>query len=113
MKHYPTKQAAAHGPELDKKKRSGPAIVERRTSPPEIFVKCMDRDHSWRDSYARAHLRNRNGYVYLNWRDGNKVRSFYLGKAPRKCPTPDPELRHLAPAPASSPAIAPRRVKKP
>jgi hypothetical protein len=47
----------------------------------------VDREHPWRDPYARAHLRNRKGYVYLTWRDGQRVRSFYLGKAPRKCPT--------------------------
>jgi len=64
--------------------------------------------HPWRDHYARAHLRNRNGYVYLTWRDGERVRSFYLGKAPRKCPTPEVEAStSRSPAPASC-RISPR-----
>ncbi len=35
----------------------------------------------------RAHLRNKGGYVYLCWREGERVRNYYLGKAPRKSPT--------------------------
>ncbi len=35
----------------------------------------------------RAHLRNKKGYVYLRWREGKRVRTFYLGKAPRTSPT--------------------------
>jgi hypothetical protein len=93
MKSYPTKLTAVSGPKLEKKTSSGRAIAARRASPPEIFVKSVDREHPWRDPYARAHLRNRNGYVYLTWRDGQRVRSFYLGKAPRKCPTPELELQ--------------------
>src|SRR5574340_729038 len=89
---YPTKATAARTAPRAKKNGRARSIAARRASPPEIFVKCLDRERPWRDPYARAHLRNRNGYVYLTWRDGEKVRGFYLGKAPRKCPTPDLEL---------------------
>jgi hypothetical protein len=58
-----------------------------RANVPDIYVKCIDPVHSWRDPYARAHLRNKRGYVYLSWRDGGTVRTFYLGKAPRSSPT--------------------------
>lgn len=41
---------------------------------------------------ARAHLKYQDGYVSLKWRDGDKVCTFYLGKAPRKSPAlPDGE----------------------
>ena len=42
----------------------------------------------WSGRYHRAHLRNRRGYLELCWRDGERVRSFYLGKAAKKFPTP-------------------------
>ncbi len=87
------------------------SIAARRASPPEIFVKCVDRQHPWRDPYARAHLRNRSGYAYLTWRDGERVRSFYLGKAPRKCPTAGPELEDGAGELGRSTRISPRRAK--
>lgn len=91
------------------RKRS--AIEESRVNPPpEIYVRVEGRA-SWKSSYARAHLRNRKGYVYLSWRDGDRVRELYLGKAPRKSPTL--ELERLAPAPAVNELAGrpPRRVK--
>lgn len=69
------------------KKRIRSAIAKSRTSPPpEIFVKSVQHD-TWHAPFCRAHLRNKKGYIYLQWRDGERVRSLYLGKAPRKCPT--------------------------
>lgn len=63
------------------------AIAESRVNhPPQIYV-LLEGRASWKASYARAHLRNRKGYVYLSWRDGERVRELYLGKAPRKYPT--------------------------
>jgi hypothetical protein len=63
------------------------AIAKRGPRPqPEIFVACRNKA-SWKSAYAKAHLRNRKGYVYLCWRDGEEFRTFYLGKAPRKSPT--------------------------
>lgn len=63
------------------------AIGERRVNPmPAIFVRVEGK--SWyKSTYARAHLRNKKGYVYLVWRDGDRVRELYLGKAPRSSPT--------------------------
>lgn len=41
---------------------------------------------------ARCHLDYKGGSVYLQWREGKKSRSFYLGRAPRKSPaTPEAE----------------------
>lgn len=37
--------------------------------------------------YAAAKLRNKGGYVYLQWRDGDKVKSFYVGKRAVSSPT--------------------------
>jgi hypothetical protein len=86
---YPTNHLRRRDPKVSKKNGRSSVIAARRVSPPEIFVKCMDRDHTLRDPYARARLRNRNGYLYLTWRDGQRVRCYYLGKAPRKSPTAD------------------------
>ena len=89
-KACPTKRRPFARPE------QGPpdAIVKSRSKPPEIYVRYEDERRPWRDKYKRAHLRNKAGYVYLCWREGSKVRTFYLGKAPRKSPTryPDPDL---------------------
>lgn len=74
------------------------AIAEaRRVEPPKIFV-LVGFDAVMRSGiymgnegrYARAHLRNKRGYVYLCWREGERVKNYYLGKAPRKCPTDPP-----------------------
>ena len=55
---------------------------------PKIFVCTSPESHHAHD-FSRAHIRNKRGYVYLAWRDGNRVRNFYLGKAPRSSPTLD------------------------
>lgn len=55
------------------------AIVERKVKadPPEIFVKVTD---GYRTDYARAGIRVKGGkYQYLQWRDGDRIRYFYLG----------------------------------
>lgn len=74
-------------------KKTRKRLVDRsRTNPPaEIFVKGVGYD-TWNTPYCRAHLRNKRGYVYLQWRDGDRVRSLYLGKAPRKSPTGSSQL---------------------
>ena len=46
---------------------------------PEIFVKISE--SNYQPITARAHLRNKGGYLYLSWRDRERVRTFYLGKA--------------------------------
>lgn len=63
------------------------SIVKSRVRPaPEIYVRVEGRAY-WKPKYARAHLRNKKGYVYLVWRDGERIRELYLGKAPRCSPT--------------------------
>lgn len=97
---YPTRLRRSGKPAKRKSTRRKSAIEESRVNPPpEIYVRVVE-GASWRHSYARAHLRNRKGYVYLSWRDGERVRELYLGKAPRKSPTL--ELERLAPAPAAA-----------
>ena len=81
------------------KSGSKKSIVERRAIP-EIYVR-VNRSEAWgyRSQYARAHLRNRNGYLLLQWRNSTKIRSFYLGKSKKTSPTvelegaPDPRGR--------------------
>ena len=111
MKPYPTKVSAEKTSRSGKGSGRSAAIAGSRAITPEIFVKAIDREHPWRDPYARAHLRNRKGYVYLTWRDGAKVRTFYLGKAPRKCPTPGPPAIGGAGDLVRSSRISPRRGK--
>src|SRR5258705_12849187 len=88
MNSYPTKRrrrgVAAKRSENGRLRSHG----RRRVSePPLIFVAVNGAD-VYGQKYARAHLRNRKGYVYLTWSDGEKVKTFYLGKAPRKSLTP-------------------------
>lgn len=59
-----------------------------KPAPPLIFIERSV--NGYRHHMSRAHLRNKRGYVYLCWREGKRVRTFYLGKAPRPSPTPDP-----------------------
>jgi len=62
------------------KKRKAQKEKARRSkpSPPKIFVLTSD---GGPPRYARASIRVKAGqYCYLMWRDGNRVRNFYLGK---------------------------------
>lgn len=55
------------------------AVKKRRAKAevPEIFVKVTD---GTRSDYARAGIRVKGGkYHYLQWRDGQRIRYFYLG----------------------------------
>ena len=68
----------------DREKRSGKrthAIVNpRRAKPetPEIFVRTSE---EWPSRYAHASIRVKSGkYLYLVWRDGGRIRNFYLGQ---------------------------------
>lgn len=61
---------------------------------PEMYVKTRGSELFPR--YHRAHLRNRGGYLYLGWREGARVRTWYLGKAAKSSPTLSPaELQDL------------------
>jgi len=45
---------------------------------PEIFIRVREGSRS---NYARASIRIKAGrYLYLVWRDGGRIRNFYLGK---------------------------------
>jgi hypothetical protein len=96
-----------------KRPRSGAGAVRRksrtRVAPPEIFVESRADELTPR--YARAHLRNRRGYVYLSWREGDRVRSFYLGKAPRKSPTRSGDQVPAVAGAGASSGIPSRRAK--
>ena len=71
---------------------------------PELFVRLKGAN-SWGGSREMAaRIRNKGGYLYLQYRDGGKVRSHYLGIAKKSSPTK--EL--TSPAPADPP----RRAKK-
>ena len=69
-----------------KKEPRGPR--RSKPAPPAIFIESSV--NGYRHHMSRAHLRNKRGYVYLCWREGNRVHNFYLGKAPRSSPTPGP-----------------------
>lgn len=76
-----------------------------RREKPDIYVRAPRPGTYSGLAFVQAHLRNKRGYVYLCWREGQTVRTFYLGKAPRSCPTaaagrssrsapaPDPDRR--------------------
>ncbi len=55
---------------------------------PEIFV-LRSMPGPYGQIYARAHLRNKKGDVFLCWRDKNRTRNFYLGRRKQKPPTID------------------------
>lgn len=56
------------------------AIAHSRASHPQLYVRIPG--HDWRGPrMAKASVRIKSGeYQYLTWRDGDQVRTFYLGK---------------------------------
>ena len=61
--------------------------LRRGVKLPDLFVRLKGAN-SWggcRDVAAR--IRNKGGYLYLQYRDGGKVRSHYLGIAKKSSPT--------------------------
>jgi hypothetical protein len=109
----PTFPVIAHGPGKARIQKSRKSRERRRATlePPSIFVakNCGGPGQL----YARAHLRNKRGYVYLTWRDGDRVRAYYLGKTPRKSPTRALELAGAGEACRTSTEELLRRGKKP
>jgi hypothetical protein len=62
------------------RKRKSAIVKPRRAKPekPEIFV-CTRED--WPPRMAHASIRVKAGkYLYLVWRDGGRIRNFYLGQ---------------------------------
>lgn len=80
-------------------KRRRAIAKPRRANPPKLFVEVPSKSLYGGPQHARAHLRNKRGYVYLCWREGLWVKNFYLGKAPRSSPTKVPSSSAIAPAP--------------
>lgn len=62
------------------KKSSRTIVKPGRAKPekPEIFVRTQE---EWPSRYAHASIRVKSGkYLYLVWRDGGRIRNFYLGQ---------------------------------
>ena len=76
----PTKAKRPLGRKSTKKNRSRRPTRARRVKlpPPQIYVLTSGTEFC--GTYRRAHLRNKRGYLYLSWRDGQKVHTRYLGK---------------------------------
>jgi hypothetical protein len=63
------------------------AIAKSRAIAPEIYVRIKGLD-PWSSAMAKASIRVKAGeYQYLTWRDGSSVRTFYLGRKRKSCPT--------------------------
>jgi hypothetical protein len=78
MKRFLTYKPGAIG--MIRKKAKKRAIGESKAKPPEIFVQIENHGY-YRSQYARAHIRVKaDEYQYLEWRDGGRVRSLYLGR---------------------------------
>lgn len=84
---YPTERTKMIARRFRKKKGKGKAR-RGRVEAPKIFV-AVGRNEDG-PKYSQAHLRNRGGYLYLSWRDGDRVREFYLGKGRKVSPTKGP-----------------------
>jgi hypothetical protein len=105
MSRYPTKpsdrKTSANG--ISKKQSSGRKKSRTSQPVPEIYVRIIG--PGMYPVMARAYLRNNKGYLLLQWRDGERVRSYYLGKARKSSPTaaaPTPDqVRTSSPAPAA------------
>ena len=92
-KNSPTRRAR---PKKDPPRRGGKL--------PPLFVAVSGRAPYGGQKYSAARLRDKGGYLYLQYRDGGKVRSIYVGRAKKSSPTD--EIR-------TSPARAgKRRAKK-
>jgi len=89
-----------------------PSIVKRRATPPDIYVH-FGHDSVWGSGVAKAHIRVRRGcYRFLVWREGNKVREFYLGRLRNPSPTPGPSSSRSTRSPAEACSGVLRRVRQ-
>lgn len=66
----------------EKRRKKLPRTIARRrrakAEKPDIFVRTRE---DWPPRYAHAHIRVKAGkYLYLVWRDGGRIRNFYLGQ---------------------------------
>jgi hypothetical protein len=92
MSVSPTPRDRRSSSPRSRKIRRKAIAAPRRADPPRIYVALEGKEVWETGRFAEAHLRNKKGYVYLCWRDGDRVRNFYLGKAPRKSPTGRPAI---------------------
>lgn len=61
---------------------------KRPLPPPEIYVLGINNPGFFAGPrYCKAHLCFKKGFLYLQWKDNGKVRSFYLRKTPKTSPT--------------------------
>lgn len=89
MKVSPTKRKRPRTAPRGKKNGRAAIAKARRVIPPGIYIEIPGGNWQTGRGMAHAHIRNKRGYVYLAWREGDRVKNFYLGKAPRKSPTGD------------------------
>lgn len=92
---------------MKKATRKSKRAKKRHLQPPEIYVLGInDPGYFAGPRYCKAHLCFKKGFLYLQWKDNGKVRSFYLRKTPKTSPTaPAP----IAPAGARPGARSGRR----
>jgi len=108
---YPTKPGDRKRRRKAAAPRGGLPSGRSRAKPtaPELYVRDASLPFSRR--YCQAHLRNRGGYLYLAWRAGEKVRNYYLGKAPRNSPTARGAVAAQVPTSAPAARDLARRAK--
>lgn len=109
MKALPYKRTRST---LPAKRPRKPPIGERRVLP-EIYVRVQGKTLYPRELYAKAHIRVRRGcYRFLVWRDGNKIREFYLGRLAKVSPTPGPGPGRQVRGAGEASSSCSRRVRK-
>ena len=88
------------------------SIGGSRVHVPDIYV-ATPGHLGWNKDYAKAHIRVRRGcYRFLAWREGEKVREFYLGKVREFSPTPGSSSIAGAGGRTRSAGSSTRRVQK-
>jgi hypothetical protein len=117
MKALPYTRKRSSSPAKRPKKR--PAAARRVQ--PDIYVRvpgtglysALRIPEAIEKMYAKAHIRVRRGcYRFLVWREGNKIREFYLGRLRQAAPTPGPRAPEASSSPAPTSTRSPRRVRK-
>ena len=102
------------------RKRSSRAAKRPRKRPleprrvPDIFVRVEKPFGNMElGGFAKAHIRIRRGcYRFLVWRDGGKIREFYLGRLRQRAPTSGTELGHQVRGAGEACSSSSRRVRK-
>jgi hypothetical protein len=75
---------------------------KRPLPPPEIYVLGINEPGFFAGPrYCKAHLCFKKGFLYLQWKDNGKVRSFYLRKTPKVSPTASSSSSPAMPGPGA------------